>query len=200
MRLWLFHPLIFYPLAIIIAAGVILISLRPQNWPREPAPAVAAIEENALVFAGPAFDAPARTDNHALTVTRNFWGHAQSLKIGVEIEQGAPRPDETGVRLLLTPEGAARLNNQRATIEVSYNALPINTAQGLAVSLQGAGPTIWTSLPIQPQPATIRFELPAQAAPNAIGLRALTPNDDQNYGLEITRIRVIPHTQSTAAN
>jgi hypothetical protein len=193
MRSWLFHPLIFYPLAIIVAAGVIVLSLRPQNWPREPAPAPAVFEESALIFAGPAFDAPASSTNHALTVTRNFWGQPQTLRIGVEIEQGAPRPEETGVRLLLAPEDAARLNNQRATIEVSYNALPINTAQGLAVSLQGAGPTIWTSLPIQPQPATVRFEVPAQSDVSAIGLRAINNGGDRAFGLEITRIRVIPH-------
>ena len=28
----------------------------------------------------------------------------------------------------------------------------------------------------------------------AIGLRALSESPDQNYGIEITRVRVIPHT------
>jgi hypothetical protein len=35
--------------------------------------------------------------------------------------------------------------------------------------------------------------LPAQSTVNAIGLRAVSTGSDQAYGLEITRIRIIPH-------
>lgn len=194
MRFWLFHPVIFYPLAIIAAAGIILISLRPQNWPRPPAPAQAEIVEGALVYAGEAFDAPAPTNNHAMTVVRDFWGAPQALRIGVQIEQGQPTPRETGVRILLAEPDAARLNGRPVTIELSYNPLQINTSQGVAVSLQGAGATIWAAQAIQPQRATIRFEMPAQSNVNAIGLRAINDGADRAFGLEITRIRVIPHT------
>lgn len=193
MRSWLFHPLLFYPLAIIIAAGVILISLRPQHWPREPAPVAASVVENALVYEGAAFDAPAPAANHALTVARDFWGEAQALRIGVEVEQGQPSPQEPGVRLLLSPQDAARLSGRAATVEVSYRPLPINTAQGLAIALQGEGPVAWVSQPLQPQPATVRFELPAQGNVSAIGLRAINDGADRAFGVEITRIRIIPH-------
>lgn len=193
MRSWLFHPLLFYPLALIAAAGIILISLRPQHWPREPAPASIEVVDDALVLTGPSFNAPAPADNHALTVTRDFWGRPQTLRIGVHVEQGGPVPEEAGVRLLLDPAAAAHVSNRPATIEISYNPLPINTAPGLAVSLQGAGPTVWVSQPIQPQSATIRFEAPAQTEVSAIGLRAINEGQDRAFGLEITRIRVIPH-------
>ncbi len=193
MRSWLFHPLIFYPLALVLAVGVILISLRPQNWPRDPAPAAAEMVENALVYRGAAFNAPAPTPNHALTVVRNFWGQPLSLRIGVQIEQGQPQPTETGVRILLNEADAARLNGHPATIEVSYSPLAINTSQAFAVSLQGSGPTTWVSQAIQPQPSTIRFEVPAQSDVSAIGLRAINDGADRAFGLEITRIRIIPH-------
>ena len=75
---------------------------------------------------------------------------------------------------------------------VTYTPSPVNAASGLAVSLQGGGPAEWVAQDIPPQPNTVRFELPAQEAVNAIGLRALSSNNDQAYGLEITRIRVIP--------
>ncbi|MBX9747653.1 MAG: hypothetical protein K2X34_12175, partial [Hyphomonadaceae bacterium] len=153
----------------------------------------AEMVENALVYDGGAFNAPSPTPNHALTVVRDFWGQPQALRIGVQIEQGQPQPSETGVRILLSEADAARLSGRPATIEISYNALPINTAQGLAVSLQGSGGTTWISQSIQPQPSTIRFEVPAQNAVNAIGLRAINDGADRAFGVEITRIRVIPH-------
>ncbi len=200
MRHWLFHPLIFYPLAILAAALLIAISVKPQSWPREPAPAAAQHAEGALVYAGEAFDAPAPAPEQEMTVIRDWLGRARTLRIAVRPDAPEPTPEEQGVRILLTPDDAARMDNRPVTIEVSYVPSAVNTASGLAVSLRGAGPAQWVSRDIPPQPATIRFRLPPHAGPNAIGLRALTPNDDQNYGLEITRIRVLPLTQSTAAN
>jgi hypothetical protein len=94
--------------------------------------------------------------------------------------------------LLLTPDDAALLNNRAVIVEVSYNPLPVNPASGLAVSLQGGAPATWVNRAVPPQTATLRFELPAQSDVTAIGLRALSGGVDQNYGLEITRIRVIP--------
>lgn len=52
MRTWFFHPLVFYPLAILLAALAIVISVKPQSWPREPAPVAAKVENGALVFEG----------------------------------------------------------------------------------------------------------------------------------------------------
>jgi hypothetical protein len=75
---------------------------------------------------------------------------------------------------------------------VTYNPIPINAASELAVSLQGIGPADWVSQPSPPQTGTLTFQLPPQFAVNAIGLRALSGNADQAYGLEITLVRVIP--------
>lgn len=193
MRHWLFHPLIFYPLAIVIAVLLIAASLQPQKWPREPAPVAAELVDGALVYGGEGFNSPDQSPEQQMTVIRDFWGHAQALRIAVKPNQPPPTPAEQGVRVLMTPEDAARIDDRPVTVEVTYNPLPVNAASGLAVSLQGIGPAEWVSQDIPPQPATVRFELPAQFAVNAIGLRALSTNNDQAYGLEITRIRVIPH-------
>ena len=193
MRHWLFHPLIFYPLAILLAALVIAISLKPQAWPREPAPVAAQITGDVLVFAGGGFNSPSDGPEQNVTVTRDVWGHARTLRIAVLQNQPPPTPAERGVCILLTPQDAARVTDRPVTIEVSYNALPVNAASGLAVSLQGAGPAEWVSQTIRPQPATVRFEVSAQLAVNAIGLRALNEGGDAAFGLEITRIRIIPH-------
>jgi hypothetical protein len=193
MRHWLFHPLIFYPLAIVIAVLLIAASLQPQKWPREPAPVAAELVDGALVYGGEGFNSPDPSPEQQMTVIRDFWGRAQALRIAVKPNQPPPTPAEQGVRVLMTPEDAARIDDRPVTVEVTYNPLPVNAASGLAVSLQGIGPAEWVSQDIPPQPATVRFELPAQFAVNAIGLRALSTNNDQAYGLEITRIRVIPH-------
>lgn len=193
MRHWLFHPVLFYPLAIAFAVFVIAVSVKPQSWPRPPTPVAAERAEGALVFAGPGFNAPDDPPEQHMTVTRDFFGHPKTLRIAVLPDQPAPTPNEEGVRRLLTPADAAFIGDKPVTVEVTYIALPVNAASGLSVSLQGIGPAEWVTQQTPPLPGTLRFELPPQIAVNAIGLRAISDSDDYAYGLEITRIRIIPH-------
>lgn len=192
MRSWLFHPILFYPLALLAAAGIIAFSLEPQSWPRAPQATAAEVIDGALVFEGAAFDAPAAGPEQAMTVQRDFWGAAQTLRIAQYPGQPAPGPNDRGVQLLLTPEQALLLEGRAATIEVAYNPLPVNAADGLAVALLGAGPAQWASLPAPPQSGSLVFDVPAQSSVNAIGLRALSDGVTEASGLEITRIRVTP--------
>jgi len=192
MRHWILHPLIFYPVMIVLAALVVTISLRPQSWPKEPVAAAAHIADGALVYAGAAFDAPAPAPEQHLTVTRDFFGNPENLRIAILPEHGEPTANEQGVRILMTPEDAALIANRPVTIEVAYNALPVNATWGLAVSLQGAGPAQWVIHPTPTDAHVVSFELPAQNSVNALGLRAFNQGADTAFGLEITRIRVIP--------
>ena len=193
MRSWLFHPIVFYPLAAILAVLVIAAGVRPQAWPRPPAQVPGQVVDGALVFAGAGFDAPAAGPQQDVYVERDFYGHAQTLHIAQKPGLDTPTPDEQGVQILLTPEQAAMLAGRPVRVEVSYDPLPVNAAPGLAVALQGGGPATWVSQPTPPQTGTLVFELPAQSAVNAIALRALIQAQDQAYGLEITRIRLTPH-------
>ena len=193
MRNWLFHPHLFYPMILVFAVLVIAVSVRPQGWPREAAPVAAQVDGASLVFEGEAFNSPAVGAEQNMTVIRDFWGRAQTLRIAQLPNQPPPTPAEQGARLLLTPEQAALIDDKPVTVEVTYTPLPINAATGMAVSLQGIGPAEWVSQEAPSEPATLRFELPAQFAVNAIGLRALSTGTDQAYGLEITRVRVTPH-------
>src|ERR1700754_4749562 len=121
MRHWLFHPLIFYPLAIVFGVLVVVASVRPQAWPREPAAAAAQVSDNALVYEGEAFNAPNPSPEQVLTVTRDFWGHPQTMRIAVLANQPEPTPAEQGVRIMLTPEDAALVSDRPVTVEVTYN-------------------------------------------------------------------------------
>lgn len=192
MRSWFFHPLVFYPLVLVLAALAIGVSLRPQAWPRDPTPVAAQVVEGALVFRGQAFNSPAVDPEQNMTVVRDFWGNALALRIAQRPDQGAPTEAEQGARLLLTAEQAALINDRPVQVEVSYNPVPINAASELAVSLQGGGPAVWAKQESPPQSGTLSFELPAQTAINGIGLRAISASTDQAYGLEITQVRVIP--------
>jgi|CXWL01.1.fsa_nt_gi hypothetical protein len=193
MRHWIFHPLIFYPLALIVAGLLIVASVKPQAWPRAPAPVAGVLSAGALVFEGPMLNSPDHGAEQEMTVKRDFWGTAQSLLLAQLPNQPPPTPAEQGVRILLTDASAALIDDKPVLVEVRYNPLPINAASALAVSLQGIGPADWISQPAPPQPGVLNFELPPQFAANAIGLRALSEGTDQAYGLEIIRVRVVPH-------
>ena len=192
MRNWLFHPLIFYPLALAFAVFVIVVSIKPQAWPRTPAPVTAEVQNGSLLFRGAAFDSPAVGPEQDFMVVRDFWGRAQTLRIAEKPGNPPPGPDQRGARLLIDPEQGAMIEGRPVRVDVSYNTIPINMASALAVSLQGAGPAQWVSQALPEHAATVRFELPAQTAVSGIALRALSTNDDQAYGLEITRVRVTP--------
>ena len=195
MRNWLFHPVIFYPLAIIVAALAIFVSLRPQSWPREPAAVTGVQDGEWLVFQQQQFNSPDKGAQD-ITVVRDFWGNALRLRVAQTRAQPAPQPNENGARLLLSPEVTAAIADRPVTIEVSYNPLPVNAANQLAISLRSAdgGPSPWITLTAPPENATLRFNLPARASVNAIGIRPISPQPDQAYGLEITRIRIVPRT------
>src|SRR5689334_633459 len=145
MRTWLLHPVVFYPLVALLAALAIAISARPLAWPRDPVPVAGERAGAAIVLAHDAFASPAPDPQQNLYVTRNFLGQPRALRIAVLPNQAPPGPNDRGVRILLSPQAAQALNNQRATVVVNYNPLAVNAATGLAVSLQGASPTQWVT-------------------------------------------------------
>lgn len=191
MRHWLFHPLVFYPLAILLAALLIAGSIQPQKWPRPPAPVAGQVRDGALVLEGAAFNSPDNSPEQNMTVVRDFWGRPHALRMSVKPGQPEPTPAETGVRILLTDEAAAVIGENAVAVEVSYNPLSVNGASALAVSLQGIAPGDWSTQPLNAEPGVARYELPASFAVNALGLRAISSGDDQAYGVEITRIRIV---------
>lgn len=190
MRLWIFHPLIFYPLAVLLTALVVIVGIRPQAWPRPPAPVAGEISGDTLVLEGTAFDTPSPSPGQHVTVTRDFWGAAQTLRIAQV--RGAPDASDPGASILLAREQAARLSGKPTTVEVEYRPVAINAADALAVSLTGEGGGAWVAQPAPPLAGRLRFDLPAQTAVGGIALRAASDSTDQSYGIEIVRIRVTP--------
>ena len=192
MRHWLFSPYAFYPLATILAVSVILLSMDPFGFRREPEMQAGRIDQGVIVLEGAAFDAPESSPDQVIHVRREDFGRAVALRVAVLPGQPPPSAAEPGARILLTPETAALLSDRPVQVRVAYASLPTNPASALAVSLQGAGPAGWViqDLPIGEGQAA--FELEPQAAVNAIGLRAIGSHTDFNSGIEIQRIEVTP--------
>ncbi len=191
MRNWLFHPLLFYPLVALAALAVVGLSVRPQSWPRAPAPVAGEVRGGVLVLERDAFNSPENGPHQSLNVSRDFWGKAETLHVAVMPGQAEPTADP-GVRVLVGSEGAQILRGGAVTVEVHYRPQPVNTATGLAVSLQGGTSPVWVTQPMQPQAGVLRYALPADPGATAIGLRAISTQQDQLYGVEIVRIVAYP--------
>lgn len=200
MRSWVLHPLIFYPVAILLAGLVIAISAEPQSWPRPPGPVAGQQAGDSLVLERDAFSSPAPDPTQHINVVRDMLGHAQTLRIAVLPDVPQPSPQDEGVRILLSPAAAAMLSNRSVTVDVSYSPLPVNAASGLAVALEGNGPIAWETRQAPPQTGALRFVVPAQSGVTAIGLRAISTGGHEAFGLEITRILVTPHNGGAAGN
>lgn len=186
------HPILFYPLALLAAALIIFIGVQPQRWPRPPAPVSGDATDNGLMLSGAALGTPAPGPRQSMNVTRDFLGRAQSLSIAVPPEQPSPGPSDTGVRILLAPGAAARIENRPTLVEVAYEPLPFNGAEALAVSLQGDAPPYWATQPLTEEPGRLQFELPPQTSISAIGLRAIAAPPDIAFGVTILEVRVVP--------
>lgn len=192
MRTWLFHPLIFYPLVLIAAAAVILLSLQPQNWPR-PAEAVAGqVEGQTLVLAGAAFNAPTDPPAQDITVVRDALGRAQSLRVATLADLGAPIPAEPGVVIELTPDANAYLAGKPLDVEISYRPLSVNASPELAIGLAGRSSMNWVTRPIPPLSGSVRYQIPAQPTVTGIALRPLLAGPEMTFGVEIVSIRITP--------
>ncbi|MGE3141718.1 MAG: hypothetical protein AB7L65_00210 [Hyphomonadaceae bacterium] len=193
MRHWLAHPLVFYPLLAVIAAAFVFLSARPDLGAQPAAAAEAGrVENGAIVLEGAALAHPEVSADQVIYVVRDGLGRPLALRLAVLPNQPPPGPAETEARFALTPETAQRIANRPVIVDVTVAPLPVTTAAGLAVSLQGAGPTQWATAPASPEPQTLRYRLPAVAAPEAVGLRAISAYADYNYGFQIMRIRIAP--------
>ena len=172
-------------IAILLAVGAALLvwsfSLDPRGKP------VAGHEDGAaLILSGRDLRAPDPSPEQSHSIAN---GH---LSLSVLPNQPPPTPAERGVRILLASARTAHVNDRSVIVEVRYSVASANPASGLAVSLQGIGPSEWVSQTLSAEAGTARFELPPQNLVDSIGLRALSDTPNQPGALNITEIRVSP--------
>jgi hypothetical protein len=191
----LLRSFLFYPLLALAAAGLIWLSLGPQPWAdHSPTPQAGALAKTGARTFGP--DALSRIDvgvTHLKFSPRKATGAASALHLAVK--PGAPtRPDasERGARLLLTPDAAATLAGRTLRAEIDVRPMPFATAPFVALSLQGQdGAVVWVEAATAAEPKTLILDLPAQAAPAALGLYVINPLGNTASAVDIGEIRLV---------
>lgn len=196
MRNPLFHPLLLYPALALAAVALIFLSLRPDLGIMTTSAQAGRYEEGVVVLEGEALAHPEVSPGMFAHVARDGLGRPIGLRVAAAPDQGEPDGEDRGVRILLTPEAAARLPAGPAIVEVLVRPVPVTTAPALAVSLQGEGPVAWARQDLPPEPRVVRFAAPSGAGMSAVGLRPISAYADYNYGFEIGRIRILPATAS----
>jgi hypothetical protein len=191
----LLRSFLFYPLLALAATGLILLSLGAQPWADQtPAAQAGVIAKTGARAFGPAALSRIDTgDAHVKFSPRNGAGAVSGLHLAVKT--GAPaRPPATerGARLLLSADAAAALAGQKLRAEIDVRPMPFATAPALALSVQGQdGPVIWLEAATGTEPKTLIFDLPAQAAPTAIGLYVINPLGNNASAVDIGEIRLV---------
>ncbi len=175
-------------IVLLLVAGAALIISQRTIDPRGQTVA-GEIEGAALVLRGKALRAPDSSPEQTINAANG------SLGLTVLPNQPPPTPAERGVRILISAEHATRINDQPVVVEVDYTLPASGGASGLAVSLQGIAPADWVSQPLD-QSGRARFELPAQIAVDAIGLRALSERAGASGALNIREIRILPGAET----
>jgi len=185
----------FYPLLVIVAAALIVLSLGADAFNRDGTPQKGVSEGDAFIY-GPA--ALARgidpMNGHLRHVVREFGFSARAVRVGVEPGRGQPTPDAAGALLQIDPMDAAALAGRPVRVEITFRRISGTTAQGLATSLQNGAPAVWSSNPLPGENGVMAFDLPALsgAPPKGLGIWVISDKTDFNYGVEITRVMLKP--------
>jgi hypothetical protein len=189
-----FQNILFYPIAAVLAAGLIAISLG-ASWL---SPAVAAqagkIADGALVFDGAALAKSEGGIGLDTFIVRNNLSQPIGLRIGAAGAAAAPTPDDKGVRLILAPTAVDSLGPGPIVLELKTKPLPFNGAPTLFVSAQTepAAPVQWLSAPVPTGDEPIKLQLTLQ--PNAklasIGLQPANPAGAESFSVEVVELRL----------
>lgn len=207
---WLLRPIVFYPLVVVLVAGTILASMNTALIPHETAAQAGVWRNGALVFPAEALSHVEIGPQQEYYLQRDSAGRPRSIQIATKKAYGAPGPNEPGVRLLLTPQAAARFAGKPLRVDLQVRPLLYTTAQSVAVSAPDGTGAVWVDQPLPhiaierggPDEARtttlMTYLLPAApTAPRAIAIwpkadLSSGKQSDFNVGVEIVEIRVAP--------
>ncbi|MGE3142559.1 MAG: hypothetical protein AB7L65_04515 [Hyphomonadaceae bacterium] len=197
----LFRWHIFYPLAALTAAAVILISLGPALLPRDARPVSGQMVEGALWLAREDIAHPLGAPETVHFVVRDGAWEATGLRVAARMGVGALQPEETGAQILINPEAALALGEGPFRIEIRTAPVPVTTAPQVAIALERGGFREWATAETPLSDSTIAVDFPASdpgVLISSIGIRPIAALEDYHYGVEIRSIRIVP-TRSPAS-
>jgi hypothetical protein len=189
----LFRWYLFYPLAAIIAALIILVSLGPAILPTDPRPVSGRVTGAMLVLSGDDLAHPAPSPETVHHVERDAAWRTKALRVAVLPGHGPVKPQEAGVQILLSPQAIAGIGPGPFRIEILTKSVPVTTAQQLAIGLSRGSTIEWQTKPITVGDELIAYDfaqMPGEPI-SAIAIRPVTTLEDYNYGIEVRGIRII---------
>jgi hypothetical protein len=183
----------FYPLAILIAAGMILLSLGPAPFASRGAPVAAATTPQGLTI-GPASLAQTVPDVwHTAHIVRGPAGAPIGFRLAVK--PGAPAEIE-GARLALAPSTGQALSDRPVRLQIRFKRIAETGAAGLAARLVGGSGSAWVSVPLPAESPTggdvVELDLPPAAAVTALELRTISQRTDFASGVELLQVVLSP--------
>lgn len=181
----------FYPLLLSVAAGLIALSLGADAFDKGASPQVASRGGGALVYGPHEIARGSRLDAaHVRYVVRDFGVSARAVRFAVRPDTPAPVSGDGGITILLAPGDTATLVGRPVRAEVDLRRFSITAAAALALRLDN-GP--WTTVALPAASGLVALELPAPAlAPQSLGIRLISEQNDMNYGAEFKRITLRP--------
>jgi hypothetical protein len=181
----------FYPLAILIAAGLILFSLGPAPFATRGA-AVSASQSGQAWVLGPASLAQAVPDVwHSTHIVRGPTGAPVGVRIAAK--PGAPEALD-GVKLRLSPTASQALSQKAVRAQLQFKRIAETGATGIGLRLVGAAPMPWQTIPLPEQGDSMEILLPATGEVSGLDMRAVSNRTDFASGIEITQIALTPES------
>lgn len=180
----------FYPTALAVAAGLILVSVGPAPFAARGGPTPIQVTQSGVAL-GPAALARGTADSwHNTFIVRAGAGAPVAFRLAVK--PGAPEATE-GVRFAFAADTAARLEGKAVRVALAYRPIVNTSAKAVAVGLVGAGGAInWVSATLPAEAGDITLDLPATAGVQALAMRAISDRGDFACGLELGAVQLTP--------
>lgn len=177
----------FYPLIVAVAVALIALSLGGGTFVQAARPQAASRDGAALVFDPQALALGTQVDrSHVRYIARDYGVTVRAVRFAVRPNTPPPATGDAAIDVLLQPAQTTALVGRPVRVELAYRRFSISAAGAVALRLDN-GP--WTIVALPPQTGPVAVDLPApEKAPERLGIRLISDQNDMNYGAEFRRI------------
>jgi hypothetical protein len=197
---WMFRGFLFYPVAAVATAAIVLLSLGPALTRSDTRAVDGKISRGVLVLEGDDLAHARSAPNIVSFVPRDARWQATGVRVAVRPGAGPADSRGRGLEIVLSPAASAWLGAGPLRVEAATSPLPLTAASQFALGLTRGGRTEWSLRPISPIRDTLVFEFASDASGEVVRSLALRPVSDDpnsNRGVEIRSIRVTRRQAAT---